>query len=422
MLRIVRAHTLIVGGGVMGVSIAAHLAALRDPVSEPVVLLERRRLGSGSSGRSGAVLRTFYSSRELIGVARDSLREYARFETRYGRAIGFTRCGVLSIAGTQAQADLARRNHQLMRDCAVAAELVDAPQIRALVAGVEVAEHAVGVWEPAGGFVDPQRTVEAFAAIARDRGATIREHAEVVRIQVEGGRVVRVAAEDECYDVEQVVLAAGPWSTRVLAQCGVELPLRTVRPEQHFVRMPAVRTAFPKDAESSEGADGIEARFAAPPEPAAAHPVLLDLEKGFYTRCEPSRGRTRVGALDYERDRVLRDADELDECVSDDFRRWARERLVSRLPRYLDQPDDGAQAAWYTLTPDAQALIGPCPGLANAFVATGFSGHGFKLAPSIGEGVAQMLTGVPVSAFEPHFFAPGRFGGAPQTWSGAFGL
>lgn len=417
-----RAHTLIVGGGVMGVSIAAHLAARLDPVSEPIVLLERRRLGAGSSGRSGAVLRAFYSSRELIGMARDSLREYARFESSYGRAIGFTRCGVLSIAGTPAQAELARRNHELMRDCAVRSELVDPAQMRALVAGLEVGEHALGVWEPDGGFVDPQRTVEAFAALARDRGATIREQAEVVRIQVEDGRVVHVADESECYDVQQVVFAAGPWSNRVLAQCGCELPLRTVRPEQHFLRMPSVRAASRSSAEPHASADGIEARFAPPAEPAPAHPVLLDLERGYYTRCEPGRGRTRVGALDYERDRVLRDADELDEHVSDEFRRWARERLVSRLPRYLDQPDDGAQAAWYTLTPDAQALIGPCPGLSNAFVATGFSGHGFKLAPSIGEGVAQMLTGAPVSAFEPHFFAPARFDAKPQAWSGQFGL
>ncbi len=417
-----RAHTLIIGGGVMGLSIAAHVAERLDPLSEPLVLLERRRLGAGSSGRSGAILRAFYSSRELIGMARDSLREYAAFQTRWGRAVGFTRCGVLTLAGSPQQIELARRNFAAMRECGVEAELVDARAMRSLARGLEVGEHACGVWEPAGGFVDPQRTLEAFASLARSRGATIRESAEVVRIQCDGARIVRVSCDDEEYEVERVVFAAGPWSQRVLGLCGVQLPLRVVRPEQHFVRTP-------KDVrrDSSPGAptvelDELDARFGVRREPPAEHPVLLDLELGYYTRCEPALERTRVGALDYERDAVLDHPDALDEHVGHEFRRWARERLVTRLPRYADEPDHGAQAAWYTLTPDAQALIGPCPGLDNAFVACGFSGHGFKLAPSIGAGVAQMLSGEPVGAFDPQFFAPTRFGASPAAWSGAFGL
>lgn len=417
-----RAHTLIIGGGVMGLSIAAHVAERLDPLSEPLVLLERRRLGAGSSGRSGAILRAFYSSRELIGMARDSLREYAAFQTRWGRAVGFTRCGVLTLAGSPQQIELARRNFAAMRECGVEAELVDAHAMRSLARGLEVGEHACGVWEPAGGFVDPQRTLEAFASLARSRGATIRESAEVVRIQCDGARIVRVSCDDEEYEVERVVFAAGPWSQRVLGLCGVQLPLRVVRPEQHFVRTP-------KDVrrDSSPGAptvelDELDARFGVRREPPAEHPVLLDLELGYYTRCEPALERTRVGALDYERDAVLDHPDALDEHVGHEFRRWARERLVSRLPRYADEPDHGAHAAWYTLTPDAQALIGPCPGLDNAFVACGFSGHGFKLAPSIGAGLAQMLSGEPVGAFDPQFFAPTRFGASPAAWSGAFGL
>src|SRR6185436_5580837 len=104
------------------------------------------------------------------------------------------------------------------------------------------------------------------------------------------------------------------------------------------------------------------------------------------------------------------------------FRRWARGALESRLPIYKQQRDVDAQAAWYTLTPDAQALIGPCPGVDNLFVVSGFSGHGFKLAPSIGAGVTQMLFGEPVGAFDANFFAPSRFAGSRSQWSGRFGL
>ena len=78
-------------------------------------------------------------------------------------------------------------------------------------------------------------------------------------------------------------------------------------------------------------------------------------------------------------------------------------------------PDAGAQAAWYTLTPDSQAVIGPCPEVDGLFLVSGFSGHGFKLAPSVGEGVAQMLAGEPISAFDAEFFSPSRFDGQIES-------
>src|SRR5262245_47202791 len=127
-----RAHTLIVGGGVMGTSIAWELARRLDPIAQPVVLLERKHFGAGSSGRSGAILRQFYSDRELIGMARDSLRAYASFEARTGRAIGFTRCGVLTIASPAAAGtvEMLERNVASMRELGVDVERVDARRMR----------------------------------------------------------------------------------------------------------------------------------------------------------------------------------------------------------------------------------------------------------------------------------------------------
>jgi len=420
-----RAHTLVIGGGVMGLSIAAELAARLDPLEAPVVLLERREFGAGSSGRSGAILRAFYSDRELIGMARDSLRAYASFATRTGRTIGFTRCGVLSIGAPGAQAALIERNVAAMRECGIEVERIDAARLRELVPGIDVAPDTIAAFEPGGGFVDPQRTCQAFAALARSRGATLREGARVVRWFVEHGRAVAVEVESagslQRVEFQRAVVAAGPWTRALLELLGVRLPLRAVRPEQHFVGPPAPSGgAAPFERESPE--EWLDARFAPPREPRAAHPVLLDLEHGFYTRCEPARGRTRVGALDYARDRELADPDALDERVSADFSAWARERLCSRLPAYRETPDVDAQAAWYTLTPDSQALIGPCPGAHNVFVASGFSGHGFKLAPSIGEGVAQLVLGEAVGAFDTNFFAPERFELRRARSGGAFGL
>ncbi|MBM3986329.1 MAG: FAD-binding oxidoreductase [Planctomycetes bacterium] len=418
-----RVDTLIVGGGVMGAAIALARARATDPIAAPLLLLERRWFGAGSSGRSGAICRQFYSDSELIGMARDSLREYASFETRHGRGIGFTRSGVLTIGGPARPHSLrlVERNAALMQKCGAEVELVDARRMRALVPGIDVSEGALGAWEPGAGYVDPQRTVDAFVAAARGAGATARAGVEVVELLLERTRVRGVRTSDGDFECEHLVIAAGPWTRRLMRRAGVDLPLEVVRPEQHFLAMLPERMRTRPTLSGAMDAE-FDPRFAAASEPEPAHPVLLDIEHGYYTRCEPGRERTRVGAMDYDRDQVLEDPDSLDEAVSPEFSAWSREVLARRLPRYAAQPDAGTLAAWYTLTPDAQALIGRCPGLDNVLVAAGFSGHGFKLAPSIGEGVAQLLAGQPVGAFDPRFFDPARFAGKTASARGSFGL
>jgi sarcosine oxidase subunit beta len=164
-----RVHTLIVGGGVMGTSIAMHVARRSDPLGEPVLLLERRELAAGSSGRSGAILRQHYAARELAGMARDSLREYAGFEARTGYSVGFRACGVLTLAGggEAAARELVRGNVEMQRSIGIDTRLLEAPAIRALVRGIAVADDAVAAWEPGAGVCDPRRTVESFGAVAR---------------------------------------------------------------------------------------------------------------------------------------------------------------------------------------------------------------------------------------------------------------
>ncbi len=444
-----RAKILIVGGGVMGTAIAAEAARRTDPLQEPVVLFERAHLGSGTSGRSGAILRQFYSDREVARMARDSLKAYATFEARTGRSIGFHRTGVLTIAGAdqpEGQAKM-RANVAMMHELGIDVRLVEADEMRALVPGLVASEGSLGAWESGGGFVDPQRTVDAFGALARSYGAITRVGSPVSEILVRNGRAVGAETAEGTCEAETVMLVTGPWTGSVLQRLGVVVPLRVLRPENHFLATPAHTnpTAGPEAGErppleggmrslrgesvrASSGAAGFEGErlvaFVADMtggSRTAPHPVLIDLEHGFYCRCEPETGRTRVGHVDYDHDAVLERPEDLAEKVSDTTRRWSRSALASRIPEYADRPDAGSIACWYTLTPDAQAMIGPVPGIENLYVVSGFSGHGFKLAPSVGEGVAQMIFGEPVTAFDPEFFSPTRFQ-AEAAWSGRFGL
>jgi len=422
-----RARILIVGGGIMGVSIAWKCAQrTRDPNREPVVLLERRHLGAGSSGRSGAILRQHYRDAVVARMARDSLREYASFETKTGFGLGFVRSGVITLSGPEQPewCQRIRENVAMLQGLGIETELVDAARLRALVPGVQVAEGSVGAWEAGGGFVDPNQTLASFASLARASGAATRLGVELRELVLQGGRVTGARTSEGEYQAEAVVVVAGPWTRALFARHGIEFPLKVVRPENHYLavaEMQAEQAAHidltRRYLSSEDAADAADsARMTS-----GVHPVLIDLEHGFYARCDPAHARSRVGRVDYDLDTELKDPDTLDEEVSEELKRWARAALSERIPAYRQRPDAGSIAAWYTLTPDAQALIGPVPGVAGLYVVTGFSGHGFKLGPSVGEGVAQMLFDEPVTALDPEFFSPARFKGG-ESWGGRFGL
>lgn len=433
-----RAGVVVVGGGVMGVSIAWQLARRLDPHTDPVVLLEKAELAAGSSGKSGAILRQFYGDREVAAMARDSLRVFRAFESTTGRSIAFMHSGVLTI-GSRAkpgEAELVERNVAMMRSIGIEVELLDAPGLRRLVPGIAVSDATLAAWEPGAGGVDPVLTVNAFAALARSNGAVTRIGVRVEELFVERGRLRGVYTSEGPIECERAVVAAGPWTRPIFERIGVELPLRVVRPEQHFLALPSVAVGAPNPPPASRTLASLSqpqeeelfARFGGEGSDVgrAPHPVLLDLEHGFYSRCDLVTRRTRVGHMDYHDDVEVLDPDRVDERVSAEFQAWARGTLAQRLPRYAQEPDAGSLVGMYTLTPDAQAVLGPVEGrdgpIEGLFVASGFSGHGFKLSPSIGEGMAQMVLGEPVSAFEPTFFAPSRFRAAAARKGAAFGL
>lgn len=414
----------------MGTSIAMHAAQRTDALSAPVVLFERSELGAGSSGRSGAILRQLYADRSLAAMARDSLREYASFEGRVGRSVGFCRTGVLTVVGPD-QTDWIERLTKIQEELSeigIRIELIPRNRFNEVFPGLQAREGSVGVWEPDAGMVDPELTTAAFGALARQYGAVTRVGVEVTEIRIENGRVVGLETSEGFCTADKVVLVAGAWSKKLLASMGIDLPLRVVRPENHFVAMPSSDAPDEEIEEEThfgfdlaDDVDRLADAIAGPDMDAQGlHPVLLDLEKGMYCRCEPHARRTRLGHVEYDQ-AVEVDPDELDEEVSAETQAWARKVLIERLPQYEDQPDAGSLAALYTLTPDAQPIIGEVQGIEGLIVVTGFSGHGFKLAPSVGVGVSELIFGEEVRAFDPEVFAPDRFTG-DEEWGGQFGL
>jgi len=386
------ADVVVLGGGIMGLHVAWRLAAAG---AGRVVLFERRRFGAGESGKSGAILRQHYSHPTLIRMARASLAEYRALHERTAGGIGLQNPGMAFVGGPAERAGL-ERNVALQRSLDVAVELLDARGLRDFEPRARFADGECGCFEREASFVVPHLALAAAAAQARAAGATLHEGRAVAAIEQDGAqRVTGVRLDDGSRVATRTLVACGgPWTRALLAAAGADLPLAAVAPEQAFFIPPL-----------AHGADRC---------------IWADLAHGIYWKSEAT-GFTRVGQLAYDHDRKVDDPDASDEGVSGAFLADCRARLARRVPAYDDATCWGGVAALYTVTPDAQALIGPVPGHPGLLVVSGFSGHGFKLGPSVGDAVVSLLLGADAGPFERDFFAPDRFArGAVR--SGAYGF
>jgi sarcosine oxidase subunit beta len=372
------ADAIVIGGGVMGLFCALHLA---EQGLGRVVVLEKRFVGAGSSGKSGAILRQHYSHETTVRMARESLMRYRSFHERTGHDIGFRETTMVFVCHERDRAAL-EANVSLQRGLGVAVEILDAAALRDLEPRGVFGDEVLAACETEAGFVDAPGTLAAVAALSREQAADVREAVRVIGIDLDADRRVRGVRTDADLSIESrvVVNAGGPWAGILCRDLGLNPPLTAIRPEQAFFKPPA--------------AYGRE-RF-----------VFGDLLTGLYWKPEPS-GWTRVGKLAYEGDDKIPDPDDYDEGVSREFIDFCRGRMVERLPAYRDAVSWGGCGALYTVTPDAHALIGEVPGIGGFFLVSGFSGHGFKMGPAVGRSVAGLVTGG--TGFDTDFFAVDRF-------------
>ena len=129
----------------------------------------------------------------------------------------------------------------------------------------------------------------------------------------------------------------------------------------------------------------------------------------FTLRAEPSEDRSRIGRIGLHHGESIPGPEALGEGIAPDFETWSRNAVTTRLPIYKDMQAAGGVSSAIVRTPDGLPVVGPVPGIEGLFIVTGFTGNDFHLAPSIGEGMAQMMLEQPVSAFDPAAFAPSRF-------------
>src|SRR5262245_23733521 len=211
-----RADVIVIGGGANGASTAFHLASRGV---KKVLLLERRQLAAGATGKSGSLVRMHYTNEPESRLAFESLKVFRDFRNVVGGECGFEPIGFLQIVPKGYEAALARNVARQQR-LGIATEAVPPSRLPELLPGCQTDDVGGAAWEPDSGFADPNATTFAFAQAAQRLGATIETGCEVTGILTERGRVVGVETRHGRIEAPVVVAVPGAWSAPLLSRLG----------------------------------------------------------------------------------------------------------------------------------------------------------------------------------------------------------
>lgn len=364
----------IIGGGVVGTSIAYHLCLLGEP---SVALFERGKIGGGSTRRAVGGLRTLFAHRLEAELSLYSLEAYLRLERASGRSFGFRRCGYLLFAVSP------ERVRALTNAAANAAALgipVEEPseaQLARLVPGLRLADVRKSVLASGDGcMVQPAAPAQAYAALAARSGASVVEQAPITEIRP-GPNGFALRHGDQTCHAERIVITANAFAGPLLGQLGVSLPSYPY-PRHVFSLAPA------------------------PLELSAEMPIVVFQDEDLMLRHD---GQILILICG------LKEQSTLDASLAPEQLRAVRERVARR----LDPRDAMVSPLWSgirAMTPDRRALIGQVPGVPAAWCAIGFSGHGIMHAPAVGLAVAEWVRTGRSQRFDLTPLAPDRLGQA----------
>ncbi|MEU2063300.1 FAD-binding oxidoreductase [Streptomyces sp. NPDC013455] len=366
-----RARVVIVGGGVMGTSIAWHLARAGVP---DVVLVERDELASGSTSKAAGGVRAQFSDELNIRLGARSLEAFGRFADEVGQDIGLHRVGYLFLLSTPGQVACFEAGVRLQNSLGVPSRLLTPEEARRLSPLITTDGLLAAAHSPDDGHCTPEAVVHGYATAARAHGARILRHTEVAGIELRGDTITAVATTRGRIETDTVICAAGAWSRAIGAMVGVDLPVQPLR------RQIAVTGPVPD----------------LPP----SLPMTIDFTTSLYFH------REGPGLL-----LGMSDPDEEPGFATCTHDRWIprlAEAMRRRAPALLDLRRTGGWAGLYENTPDHNALIGEAPAVSRFLYATGFSGHGFLQGPAVGEIVRDLYLGrVPFLDISP--LSAGRF-------------
>jgi sarcosine oxidase subunit beta len=352
------ADVVLIGGGIVGSSIAYHLVAAG---CKNVVVIERESAqGKGSTGKSMGGVRAQFSTAVNIQMSLYSIPFYAGFEDRLGYACDYRPQGYLFCATNENQLAYLRANYEKQVDMGLKnARLVAGDEIRSLFPQLRGDDIVGGSFCSSDGFVDPYSAMIGFMTWAADHGATLWKNASVTGITRNRDRSFEVATTRDPVSTRAVVNCAGPWAAPIAKMIGIDLPVEPLRrmlvPTEPFDQ-------FPHTA-----------------------PMIVDMSTGFHFRPE-SRGFLLA----------WNDPEETPGYKTDfepSFIEKILTRAADRVPVF-ENVAVNPKRAWaglYEMTPDHHPILGESPEVAGFFFANGFSGHGVMHAPATGKILCDLI-------------------------------
>jgi sarcosine oxidase subunit beta len=366
---------VIIGGGIVGSSIAWHLTAAG---CKSVLVIERESAqGKGSTGKSMGGVRAQFSTPVNIQMSLYSIPFYARFDDTLGHPAGYRPQGYLFLATRQTHLDYLRANFERQRALGLeAVRMISRAEIAAMLPQLRSDDVLGGSFCPTDGFVDPYSAMNGFMASAQEHGATLWKKTEVTGITADSRGVTGVETSRESVSTRVVVNAAGAWASDVARMAGVELPVEPLR------RMLVPSEPFDDFPHSS--------------------PMVIDMSNGFHFRPE-ARGFLLA----------WNDPEETPGFKTDfepSFIEKILNHAANRVPVFENLPVNPkrAWAGLYEMSPDHHAILGEVPEMPGFYLANGFSGHGVMHAPATGkilsdlilEGKTSVVSDVSVLAFQ----------------------
>lgn len=351
---------VIVGGGIVGVALAFHLAKYGHT---DVTVLERGLLGEGATAKATGGIRQQFGSRTNAGLAHAAVDYYARFEELVGEPFEFRQHGYLFLLSREEQYAAFERNVAMQRELGIDVAMVAPADVSDLMPGVVTDDLLGASYCPSDGSGSPADAVAGFVRAARRLGVRLRQHTTVTGIDRNADGAVRaVRTSDGEVPADLVVNAAGPQAAAVAAMVGVDLPVE-----------PHSRQAF-----------GIGPL----PQLSAGLPLTVDLATGAYVHPEVHGGI--IGGND--RDTPVTAEAQVNWALTESL----IAALVGRFPWLADAEIRTGWAGLREMSPDDHGIVGPVPGVPGFWVSAGFSGHGFMQGPVVGDALARRLLGLPV--------------------------
>ena len=374
------ADVIVIGAGVNGTSTAFHLAKAGV---KRIVVVERKYLAAGATGKSGALVRTSYPNEPETRLAFESLTYFKHWQELVGGDCGYRPLGLLMFTDPRYQSEL-EANVALHRQLGVNTQIITPEEAKELDPSLYVEDVAQVVYEPESGYADPNATTYSFARAASALGVEFKLETEVRRILVEGERIKGVETTKGIITAPTVIIIAGAWANHLLTPLGIDLGLTPKR-----ARVVVFRWAYQRGSQ---------------------HLTYLDRVNHMWGR--PIDGNCTLTGFDYDPP-LAGDPDKYEEGVEQAYIDQCRLSLSKRFPVMQQSALRGSWACMLMFSPDLHPMIGQLPPYMGLYGMLGDSGTSFKTGPAIGRCLAELVTEgqattVDLTAFRPTRFAEGK--------------